>query len=166
MADEGTTARGVTGLVAAALAVAALAILALLLFRGPAGATDVALQPDDDDVVAVGERIYAETCAACHGASLEGQPDWQSRGTDGLMPAPPHDATGHTWHHDDATLFTLTKHGLAGVLGDDAPDSAMPAYDGVLTDDEIIAVLSYIKSTWPADVRAAHDDINARVAGR
>ena len=158
--------RNRTRIIAVAGGVALLALLALLVFRGPADASGVALRPDDAAVVALGERIYAGTCAACHGAALEGQPDWQSRGADGLMPAPPHDATGHTWHHDDGTLFTLTKHGLAGVLGDDAPDSAMPAYDGVLTDDEIIAVLSYIKSTWPADVRAAHDDINARAAGR
>ena len=159
------TRRSGRGLVAAVLGIAALALLALLLFRGPAGATDVALQPNDDAVVAEGERVYAETCAACHGAALEGQPDWRTRGADGLMPAPPHDAMGHTWHHDDATLFALTKHGLAGILGEDAPDSAMPAYEGILTDEEILAVLSYIKSTWPPDIRSAHDDINARAAG-
>ena len=158
--------RGNGGLVAAMLGASVLAILALFLFRAPAGAAGVALRPDDGAVVVLGERVYADNCAACHGAALEGQPDWRSPDADGLMPAPPHDATGHTWHHDDATLFALTKHGLAGILGDDAPESAMPAYDGVLTDDQIVAVLSFIKSTWPAEVRAAHDDINARAAGR
>ncbi|WP_343070014.1 cytochrome c [Jannaschia sp. Os4] len=119
------------------------------------------LVPDDAEVVALGAQVYAAECAACHGAALEGQPDWRSPGPDGLLPAPPHDASGHTWHHDDATLFALTKHGLAGLM-DDAPPSGMPAYDGVLTDAEIVAVLSYIKSTWPADVRARHDAINER----
>ena len=155
-----------TGIIAVAGGVAVLAALALLLLRGPADAAGVALRPDDATVVALGERVYAENCAACHGAALEGQPDWRTRGSDGLMPAPPHDPSGHTWHHDDAMLFALTKHGLAGVMGADAPDSAMPAYDGVLSDEEILAVLSFIKSTWPADVRAAHDDINDRAAGR
>ena len=122
------------------------------------------LRPDDDATVALGAEVYAAECAACHGAWLEGQPNWRSPSADGLLPAPPHDATGHTWHHDDATLFTLTKHGLAGLM-EGAPPSAMPAYEGVLTDEEIVAVLSYIKSTWPADVRARHDAINAR-AGR
>ena len=146
--------------------IALAAILSLLLIRGPADASGIELQPDDEGVVALGEQVYADNCAACHGAALEGQPDWQSRGADGLMPAPPHDPTGHTWHHDDGMLFALTKHGLAGVLGEDAPESAMPAYEGVLTDAEIVAVLSFIKSTWPAEVRAVHDDINARATGR
>lgn len=119
------------------------------------------LVPDDAEVIVLGAEVYAAECAACHGAALEGQPDWRSPGPDGLLPAPPHDATGHTKHHDDATLFTLTKHGLAGLM-DDAPPSGMPAYEGVLTDAEIVAVLSYIKSTWPADVRARHDAINER----
>ncbi|HBC07561.1 MAG TPA: cytochrome C, partial [Rhodospirillaceae bacterium] len=41
-------------------------------------------------------------------------------------------------------------------------ESDMPGFDGVLTDTEIIAVLSYIKSTWPASIRARHDDLNQR----
>ncbi|MBM2578151.1 cytochrome c [Jannaschia sp. Os4] len=135
-------------------------LLGVVVLR-PAGAEAVRLVPDDAEVVALGAQVYAAECAACHGAALEGQPDWRSPGPDGLLPAPPHDASGHTWHHDDATLFALTKHGLAGLM-DDAPPSGMPAYDGVLTDAEIVAVLSYIKSTWPADVRARHDAINER----
>lgn len=141
------------------LALAGIALAALLL--RPAGADGVRLAPDDAAVVAEGAQVYAAECAACHGATLEGQPDWRSPGPDGLRPAPPHDASGHTWHHDDATLFALTKHGLAGLMAD-APPNGMPAYDGILTDDQIVAVLSYIKSTWPADVRARHDAINAR----
>jgi mono/diheme cytochrome c family protein len=126
-----------------------------------AGAEEVRLRPDDAVVVARGAEVYGAHCAACHGAALEGQPDWRSTGPDGLLPAPPHDASGHTWHHDDATLFTLTKHGLAGLM-EDAPPSGMPAYDRVLTDAEIVAALSYIKSTWPDDVRARHDAIDER----
>lgn len=119
------------------------------------------LTPDDAEAVALGQSIYAEQCAACHGTRLEGQPNWRIRGEDGLLPAPPHDATGHTWHHDDETLFTLTKYGLAGLM-ENAPPSGMPVYDGVLSDEEIIAVLSFIKSTWPDDLRAYHDELNAR----
>lgn len=119
------------------------------------------LAPDDTEVVATGQDIYADQCADCHGASLEGQPNWRIRGEDGLLPAPPHDATGHTWHHDDETLFTLTKYGLAGLM-ENAPATGMPAYEGVLSDDEIIAVLSFIKSTWPDDLREYHDELNAQ----
>ena len=136
------------------------ALAAMVVLR-PAGAEAVRLVPDDAALVAQGAEVYAAECAACHGAALEGQPDWREQGASGLLPAPPHDASGHTWHHDDATLFTLTKHGLAGLM-DDAPPSGMPAFGGVLTDEEIVAVLSYIKSTWPAEVRAQHDEINQR----
>lgn len=125
------------------------------------------LRPDDPQVVSVGARIYAQHCAACHGARGEGQPDWRERGPDGLLPAPPHDPSGHTWHHPDSQLFAITKFGLAKLI--DQPDykAAMPVYGGVLSDDEIVAVLSWIKAQWPPDVRARHDEINrtARKAG-
>ena len=149
---------------ASVAAVGALCLAAVVMRS--AAAEGVALDPDDAELVATGARLYAAECATCHGASLEGQPEWRSPGPDGLRPAPPHDETGHTWHHDDATLFALTKLGLAGVMGREAPASAMPAFDGVLTDDEILAVLSYIKSTWPEEVRQTHDAINAQASGR
>ena len=146
-------------LLAGGLVLAGLVAAAFVL--RPADAEGVRLAPDDAQVVALGAQVYATECAACHGIALEGQPDWRSPGPDGLLPAPPHDETGHTWHHDDATLFTLTKHVLAGLM-DDAPASGMPVYKGMLTDVEIVAVLSYIKSTWLAEVQARHDAINKR----
>ena len=118
------------------------------------------LRPDDLQVLRVGARIYVQQCAACHGAKGEGQPHWRDRGPDGLLPAPPHDASGHTWHHPDEQLFAITKQGLARLI--DQPDyrTAMPVYDGVLSDDEIVAVLSWIKAQWPPEVRQRHDAIN------
>ena len=104
-----------------------------------------------------GQEVYADNCAACHGANLEGQPNWRAPGADGRIPAPPHNATGHTWHHDGDTLFRLTKYGAGALIGDPDYESNMPIYEDVLTDDEIIAVLSYIKSTWPRDIRDRHD---------
>lgn len=131
-----------------------------------AGRDDVAVQidPNDAELVAIGERIYAQQCASCHGVGLEGQADWRQRKADGRMPAPPHDATGHTWHHDDATLFTVTKFGLQAVAGPDY-ESDMPAYSEVLSDREILAVLAYIKSTWPAEVRDRQAAISQRAKG-
>ncbi|MEE8371216.1 MAG: cytochrome c [Sphingomonadales bacterium] len=117
------------------------------------------LRPDDRALVARGLQVYTQYCATCHGAGLEGQPNWKQRGPGGRLPAPPHDASGHTWHHPDAQLIALTKFGLAAMVPNYQTD--MPVYDGVLSDEEIIAVLSYIKSTWPADIRARHDQINA-----
>lgn len=115
----------------------------------------------DSDMLALGRQVYAAECAACHGAELQGQADWRQRRSDGRLPAPPHDETGHTWHHPDAQLFALTKYGPAAIAGGNY-QSDMPAYEGVLSDDEIWAVLSYIKSRWPVAVQAQHDRINRR----
>jgi len=99
------------------------------------------------EALALGQKIYAQHCAACHGAKLEGQPNWRSPLPNGRMPAPPHDESGHTWHHADAVLFGITKYGLVSY----APpgyQSDMPAYAGKLSDAEIWAVLSFIQSHW------------------
>lgn len=119
----------------------------------------IILKDTDLRIVAAGEAVYASNCASCHGANLEGQSNWRSPGSDGRLPAPPHDNTGHTWHHDGDTLFRLTKYGTGALIGDPEYASDMPIYDGVLTDDEIIAVLSYIKSNWPQEIRERHDEM-------
>lgn len=108
--------------------------------------------PADPGQVAQGAALYGAHCASCHGANLEGQPDWQTRKPDDRLPAPPHDETGHTWHHPDDVLFGIVKDGIAGY----APpgyESDMPAFGGALSDDEIWAVLAYIKSRWPAEIQ-------------
>lgn len=94
---------------------------------------------------------------------MQGQPNWRQRGPDGLLPAPPHDASGHTWHHGDELLFRITKFGVAKVANLNDYATAMPAFEGVLSDEEIIAVLSWIKSQWPTEIRARHDKFNAQV---
>lgn len=114
---------------------------------------------------ALGEIVYAENCAACHGANLEGQPNWRQRNADGRLPAPPHDARGHTWHHDDATLFGITKLGTAKFTGLDI-ESDMPAFEDVLSDAEIRAVLAFIKSRWPLRIRQQQNSINRRATNR
>jgi mono/diheme cytochrome c family protein len=43
------------------------------------------------------------------------------------------------------------------LIGDPDYASNMPAYDGILTDADIIATFSYIKSTWPRDIRDQHN---------
>lgn len=124
------------------------------------GAGCLRIDASDTARVSRGKLIYAQQCAACHGAKLEGQPDWRERLPSGRMPAPPHDASGHTWHHPDAVLFAITKNGLVpGVTAPQGYTSDMPAFGAILSDDEIIAVLAYIKSTWPAKMAAAQRDV-------
>ncbi len=122
---------------------------------------EAGIDPDDGAKVALGARLYADNCASCHGADLKGQPAWRQRLPNGRLPAPPHDETGHTWHHPGEQLFALTKYGPAALIGD-GYQSDMPAYEGNLSDDEIWAVLSYIKSRWPAAIRARHDTMEDR----
>ncbi len=100
-----------------------------------------------------GQALYAANCAACHGPDLEGQPDWRTRLASGRLPAPPHDQSGHTWHHGDEVLFGITKAGPAAYMGLDDYESDMPAFEGVLSDNEIRSVLDFIKSSWPPVVR-------------
>jgi mono/diheme cytochrome c family protein len=144
------------------------ALLGFGLALWPLGATGgpgAILRWQDPAVVAPGAGIYATHCAACHGAALEGQPDWQVRGPNVRLPAPPHDPTGHTWHHADALLIDITTRGTAAVIGG-AYQSDMPGFGDVLSAEEIVAVLSFIKSTWPPEVIAVQNGITAREAGQ
>lgn len=108
----------------------------------------------------LGRSIYVAKCAACHGINLEGRPDWQTPNEVGTYPAPPHDETGHTWHHGDAMLRDYIRRGGQAVLDDMGVKyiSGMPGFGSDLTEEDITAVLDYIKSTWPDSVRAAQED--------
>lgn len=108
-----------------------------------------ALRIDSDDtaLTARGEPLYRQNCASCHGARLEGQPNWTSRDERGRLPAPPHDDSGHTWHHDDEVLFEVTKYGV-GKYAPPGYQSDMPAFGKTMSDAEILATLAYIKSRW------------------
>jgi len=102
----------------------------------------------DPAQLAAGQKLYAQHCAACHGAKLEGQPNWQRRLPNGKMLAPPHDESGHTWHHPDEVLFGITKHGMVPPYAPPDYQSDMPAFGSILSDDQIRAVLAYIESHW------------------
>ena len=105
-----------------------------------------------------GAEIYSAQCASCHGENLEGAQDWRAPLADGRLSAPPHDETGHTWHHPDAILFQITKFGTAAMVGG-TYESDMNGYEEVLSDEEILAVLAYIKSSWPYHIIERHNQI-------
>lgn len=146
-------------LIAPVVAVAALIALAAVVRGQQAGLPEgltILGELVTVEQVALGRTLYAENCASCHGADLEGQPDWKRRLDNGRMPAPPHDESGHTWHHSDKALFTITKGGVGAVVPN--YESDMPAFESKLSDQEIAAVLAYIKSTWPERQRAYQDE--------
>ncbi|NFV79786.1 c-type cytochrome [Magnetospirillum aberrantis] len=119
------------------------------------------IDPDSRVQVARGAEIYVAQCAQCHGARLEGEAEWHIRKPNGELPAPPHDASGHTWHHADEYLFGVTKHGMARYAPPDYK-SAMPAYVGKLSDGDIRAVIAFIKSTWPDEIRRRQEALGRR----
>ena len=111
----------------------------------------------------LGAAVYAQHCAACHGATLEGQPNWRQRQPNGRLPAPPHDESGHTWHHPDEVLFGITKYGLVPPYAPNGYESDMPAFGGKLSDHEIRSVLAYIASHWKSrEVLDARAEITRR----
>lgn len=120
------------------------------------------LRPDNQEFVSVGKTLYAQYCASCHGENMEGEvPDWKQPDAGGKMPAPPHNESGHTWHHPDSILFKITKYGTSRALNMKNYNSDMPGFEDVLTDKEIVAILSYIKNSWPEEFRGRHDRINS-----
>lgn len=118
----------------------------------------------DAAAVRAGAALYAGNCAVCHGDRLQGEPDWRQADAEGFLPAPPHDDTGHTWHHPDAQLFAITKFGTEAIVGG-TYRSRMTGFGDTLSDDDIRAVLGFIKSTWPQTVIDRHNRINADAEG-
>lgn len=118
----------------------------------PAGSEGLLVEADAA-TVAAGQPLYAKHCASCHGKALEGQPDWRQRKPDGRLPAPPHDDSGHTWHHPDELLIAITRHGMRPPIAPEGYQSDMPGFGSVLSDKEIRAVLAWIASQWSAQSR-------------
>lgn len=138
--------------------------LGVLLAVALAGLAGIVLSSGSKDparTIGPGRVLYVTHCAACHGNNLEGQPNWQTPLPDGRLPAPPHDATGHTWHHADDVLIGITKQGLRPYVPQ-GYESSMPAFAGMLTDDEIAVLWDYIKSTWPERERTRQEIITER----
>jgi mono/diheme cytochrome c family protein len=135
--------------------IALIALLGLTACRSGPDEPGTGLAPE---TVALGERVYQANCAACHGANLEGEPDWKVQNDDGSFRAPPHTADGHTWHHSDASLIDAIEKGGSRFDGlNIGGTSNMPAYADILSPEEIQAVLVFLKSQWPDEIRAQQE---------
>lgn len=138
--------------------------LAITLISLPAMAEDTTrpllANPENKQQVTRGKKVYMRFCAYCHGKQLEGQPNWFKPKADGKMPAPPHNENGHTWHHADIVLFKLTKYGMVPPNADVGYQSDMPAFEHTLKDEDIWAVLAFIKSRWPEENLKFQQEVN------
>jgi len=107
--------------------------------------------PLSREAIALGKSVYEQNCATCHGITGAGQPNWRQLLPDGRLPAPPHNGSGHTWHHGDGQLYNIVRNG--GLSG-------MPAWGDRLSHDEIGAVLMYIKTFWDVSERAYQEALS------
>ena len=106
----------------------------------------------DTDLVNSGRPVYEQYCASCHGANAEGAPNWQERDSHGELPAPPHNAEGHTWRHSDADLYEMVSRGWRDPFNK-SMRLTMPAFGGALTPEQIRAVIGYLKTLWTQEQR-------------
>lgn len=93
-----------------------------------------------------GKQLYQDNCAVCHDANGEGTPNWKQRDEDGNLPPPPLNGTAHTWHHSVPILFRTINEGT-GKLGGN-----MPAWEGKLSEEQILLIINWITSLWPDEI--------------
>ncbi len=134
--------------------VVSLALLAAACSDGEPGTASLSRPADNDGPPALdelrvesGQELYSPQCAVCHGADLQGDPDWKTPNADGSFRPPPQNASGHTWHHPDQLLVEIIREGSGSTL------SAMPLYGDILTQDEILSIIEFFKSTWGSEER-------------
>lgn len=110
------------------------------------------LPPLDPGLVKQGQALYQQYCASCHGANAEGAPKWQERDEHGELPAPPHNAEGHTWRHSDAELYEMVSKGWRDPFNK-TKRLTMPAFGDALTPEQIRAVITYLETLWTPEQR-------------
>ncbi|MBW3620768.1 MAG: cytochrome c [Actinobacteria bacterium] len=105
--------------------------------------------PADPGTIARGQEIYEASCVGCHGGPTGGE----------INEIPPrHNAEGHTWHHGDCILEEIIRDGPEPRP--EAPEDfpTMPAFADELRDDDIAAVLAYIRTWWTEEQREFQDE--------
>lgn len=115
------------------------------------------LQWRDPAVTSIGRTLYTANCAGCHGMT-DGSAA-PTANVSGKVP-PLHDESGHTWQHPDYALFRLVRDGIAVANCVPVDPELMPKFKGIVSDSELVAILSYIKSTSPDAVRKDQDRVN------
>jgi mono/diheme cytochrome c family protein len=105
---------------------------------------------DSELMIARGKIIYQNNCISCHQVNLVGVENWKDLDEDGHRKSPPLNGTGHTWHHDDATLHNIIKYGLVKLVKN--YQGKMLGFEDKLKDKDIDSVLAYIKTFWPDDM--------------
>ncbi len=127
--------------------------LLLLLLVACGGQSDTI---SEDAIMTDGKALYEQNCTSCHGLAGEGQPDWKELDENGFYPAPPHDESGHTWHHADGLLLEIISQG-GGF-----ENSQMPGFAETMTEEDMLLTLAYIKTFWGAQELAFQEEVSAQ----
>ena len=129
-------------------------ILATVLFAGCDTEPNIPSRFPADQL-ALGDQVFQDNCQECHGVKAAGVVrEWQKRLPDGKLPAPPLNGTAHAWHHNDKVLMMTVNNGGIPLGG------SMPAFKDVLSDEQKVAVLAYIKNLWPEELYEAWRERN------
>jgi mono/diheme cytochrome c family protein len=116
------------------------AVVALVIVSG-GGGSDEPPEPGSPEQVALGEQVFTQSCATCHGEGLRG----------GLA-GPPllHEIYAPDHHPDSAIRSAIAR----GVQPHHWEFAAMPPIPN-LSDDDVEAVIAYIRSVqreeWGGD---------------
>jgi mono/diheme cytochrome c family protein len=115
------------------------AIAVYLKDQGPQNGTPPKPVPAGDPMMRVGEAIYRDSCAACHTA--EGTGIAQLFSALKSNPAVQSD--------DTTNLIRIVLQGAQSVATDLVPTAAaMPAHGWKLSDEQVAAVITYIRNSW------------------
>jgi mono/diheme cytochrome c family protein len=138
-AATGPMAEAITGSTSHMADVDLKAIAVYLKDLGPQNGTPPKPIPAGDPMMRVGQAIYRDNCAACHTAEGTGIPQLFSA----LKSNP-------AVQSDDATnLIRIVLQGTQSVATDLVPTAAaMPAHGWKLSDEEVAAVITYIRNSW------------------
>lgn len=127
---------------------------------------DTAVHADwqDEVLVAQGHKLYRENCAFCHGDSLEGQAGWDGDFPSGNRPALPLDGSAPIWRLSDDDIFDVVKYG-GQPFSPRSYKNNMPGFEIQLADPGIWALVAFMKSRWPEDIRQRQAETAIERAG-
>jgi mono/diheme cytochrome c family protein len=115
------------------------AIAVYLRERGSAGIPAPAAVPASDPRMQVGQAIFVDTCSACHTRNGSGIEHMFPRLADNAI----------IKQSDPTTLVRIVLTGVRGAGTDAFPTSpAMPSFGYRLDDNQVAAVVTYIRNSW------------------
>ncbi|MGO4707341.1 cytochrome c [Microvirga sp. 2MCAF38] len=117
----------------------------------PGRASVASASPAPDPIMKAGSAIYLDRCSACHALDGSGVPN--------LFPSLA--ASSSLRSFDPTTLIRVVLRGARSVATDAEPTApAMPAFGWQLDDEQVAAVLTYVRNSWggaPSGVVSAAD---------